>query len=172
MVGDREAVGLVADLLQRVERGRRRVEDEGLEAVPLVHLLLLLGERDDREPVESQILQDLEPDVELAPAAVDQDQIGQRAPLLERLREPAREDLAEGGEVVGAGDGPDPEPLVVVLLEAPVLPHDHRADLLGALEVRDVVALDAVREPREAQRVPELLEDELLAVVAGEQMVL
>src|SRR5207247_6480595 len=75
VVGDREAVGLVADLLERMERGRRRVERERVEALADVDLLLLLGERDDGKVVEAEVLQHLEPHVELATAAVDQAEI-------------------------------------------------------------------------------------------------
>src|SRR5207245_5156439 len=87
-------------------------------------------------------------------------------------REATRERLGHRGEVVGAGDGADPEALVVVLLHSAVFPDDHRADLLGSLDVRDVVALDTVRETGQVERALELLEDQLLAVVPGEQTVL
>ncbi len=40
----------------------------------------------------------------------------------------------------------------------PVLEHDHAADRLGALEVRDVVALDAQRRAGQPERIGELLE--------------
>src|SRR5947208_9586613 len=172
VVGDREAVGLVADLLERVERGRRRVERERVEALADVDLLLLLGERDDGKVVEAEVLQHLEPHVELATAAVDQDEIREWRPLLQRPREPPREDLAERGEVVRSRDGLDPEALVVLLLQAPVFPYDHGADLLRALDVRDVVALDPVGEPGQGERAAQLLEHDLLAVVTGEQVVL
>ena len=172
MVRDREAVRLVADLLERVECGRRRVEHKRLEALADVDLLLLFGQRDDREVVEAEVLEHLEPHIELAAAAVDQDQIRQGRPLLQRPREPPREDFAERGEVVRAGDALDAEPLVVVLLHAPVFPHDHGADLLAALDMGDVVALDPVREPGQRERAAQLLEHDLLAVVAGEEMVL
>src|SRR4029453_681214 len=92
--------------------------------------------------------------------------------LLQRLGEPPREYLAQRGEVVSAGDGADAEALVVVLSYIPVLPHDHRADLLGPLDVGDVVALDAIGGPRQAERAAQLLQDVLLAIVPRQQMVL
>src|SRR6267378_7216664 len=172
MIGDREAVRLVADLLEGVECGRRGVEDERVEALTDVDFLLLLGQRDHREVVEAEVLEYLEPDIELAATPIDQNQVRQRRPLLQRLREPPRQDLAQRGEVVGARDGPDAEALVVVLLETAVLPDDHRADLLGPLDVGDVIALDAVRETGEAERALKLLEHELLTIVTGEEAVL
>ena len=144
MVRDRESMSLVPDLLERVERRRRRVEHERVEAFADVDFLLLLREGDDGEVVEAELLQDLQPHVELAAAAVDQDQVRQRRPLLQRPREPPRENLGERGKVVRAGHGLDAEALVVLLLHAPVFPHDQGADLLAALDVRDVVALDPV----------------------------
>ena len=70
-------------------------------------------------------------------------------------------------EVVGAVDGADLEPLVVVLLHRAVFPDHHRAHLLGALDVGDVVTLDAVRRAGQVQRARELLLHELLAIAAG-----
>src|SRR5260370_33920387 len=110
--------------------------------------------------------------VELAATPVDQNQVRQRVYLLQRLREPPREDLAQRGEFVGACDRPDAEALVVVLLHPPVLPRDQRADLLRALDVGDVVALDPVGRAREVERAPQLLQHDLLAVVAREEVVL
>src|SRR5207245_6671165 len=51
-------------------------------------------------------------------------------------------------------------------LEAPVFPrprlalleHDHAPDRVGALDVRDVVALDPERRPRQPERLRQLLE--------------
>src|SRR5215470_1185259 len=148
VVRDREAVRLVAELLQRVQRRRGWIEQQRLAAVARVDLFLLLRQGYDRNPVEAEILEDLEPDVELAPAAVDEDQIWQHAPLLQGFAETAAKDLAQRREVVGPAHGADLEPLVVVFLQGSVLPDDHRADLLGALDVRDVIALDPIRRAR------------------------
>src|SRR3989475_12133099 len=107
---------LVPDLLQRVQRGRRRIEQQRLTAVGGVDFLLLLGECDNGDPVEPEILEHLQPDVELAAAAVDEDEVGEHAPLLERVAEAPAQHLAQRPEVVGAADGADLEALVVVLL--------------------------------------------------------
>jgi hypothetical protein len=165
-------VGLVADPLQGVQRGRGRIEGQRMQAVGLVDLFGLLREPDGRDVVEPEILQDLQRGVELTSAAVDQDQVRQHAPLLQCLREAPRQHLGHRREVVGAGDGADAEALVVVLLHPAVFPDDHRAHLLGPLDVGDVVALDPIRQPGQAERALELLEHELLAVVTREQPVL
>ena len=63
--------------------------------------------------------------------------------LLEVAGEAAAHDLGHGGGVVGALG--DREAAVVGLLGQPVLEHDHAGHDVGALDVRDVDALDAQR---------------------------
>src|SRR5207244_12761658 len=58
------------------------------------------------------------------------------------------------------------------LLTPAVLPHPARADLVGARDVRDVVALDAVRQPGETERALEIFLNELHAVAAREEVIL
>ena len=62
------------------------------------------------------------------------------------------------GEVVRAADGPDLEPPVLAGARLAVLEDDHAADRFAALEVADVVALDAQRRAGQAERLGELLE--------------
>ena len=63
-------------------------------------------------------------------------------------------------------DALDHEAAVLALAGQAVLEHDHRGDHLGALEVGDVVALDAQRRVVEPERVLDLLE----GLVAGGQV--
>src|SRR5262249_16081805 len=53
--------------------------------------------------------------------------------------------FAHAGEIVVADDGFDDELAIVALLHAAVFPDDHAGYLVGALNVRDVEALDAGR---------------------------
>ena len=76
-------MGLVADLLQRLQCRRGRVEQQWLQALAAIDLLALLGQRDDRQVIEPEILQHLEPHVELTAAAVDEHQVGQHRALFE-----------------------------------------------------------------------------------------
>ncbi len=69
---------------------------------------------------------------------------GGRVPLGEVRRQPAGQDLLHRRVVVVAGHV-DLEPAVLPLVRQPVLEHDHRADVVGALQVGHVVALDAQR---------------------------
>ena len=68
--------------------------------------------------------------------------------------EPAAEHLLVAGEVVRSLDRPDPEPAVLAGARLAVLEHDHAADRFAALEVADVVALDAQRRPGRARAHP------------------
>src|SRR5207245_4361382 len=122
--------------------------------------------------IEPEGLGGLETDVEVAAPAVDQDEGGEDGAFLEGLAEAAAEDLLEGGKVVGALDGPDPEALVIVRLHRAVFPDDHRADLLATLGVGDVVALDTVRGRGEAEDALQLFEHELLTVAPGQEVAL
>ena len=80
--------------------------------------------------------------------------------------EPAAQDLLVAGEVVRAADRLDPEPPVLAGARLAVLEDDHAADRFAALEVADVVALDAQRRPGQAERLGQLLErGQRLAVV-------
>src|SRR6476661_6087009 len=66
-------------------------------------------------------------------------------PFEQVAAEPARERLFHRGEVVLTLLVADLEPAVVGPLRDGVLEHGHRGDDLGALQVRDVEALDAQR---------------------------
>ena len=62
------------------------------------------------------------------------------------------------GEVVRSLDALDPEAPVLAAARLAFLEHDHAPDRLGALEVRDVVALDAHRRSGQGEGFGELLE--------------
>src|SRR4029453_18960817 len=72
--------------------------------------------------------------------------------------EPAAEDLLVAPEVVGAPGGLDPEPAVFTAPRLAFLEHDHARHGLGALEVADVVALDAERRPGQPEGIGQLLQ--------------
>ena len=89
--------------------------------------------------------------MELTEAAIDQHQAGHRLLLFLQSFISSRDYLAHSGEVVHSIHGPDDELAVVGLLHLAVLPHHHRSDGLGALNVRDVEALDALGQVRKAE---------------------
>src|SRR5262249_52738239 len=145
VVRDREAMGLVPDPLEGLERGRRQVEDERVEAPRVVDLLRALRERDDGEVVEAELFQDASAGTQLTATAVEQDEVREGPAVLEGLAVPPAEHLGHHREIVGARHGPDLESLVVLLLHPAALPDDHGADGLLSLDVRDVETLDPVR---------------------------
>ena len=81
MVRDGEAVGLVADLLQQVERLGVARDAHRIGLAGHVHLLEALGQAGHRDVLEPHLLEHAHRDAELALAAVDQHEVG-------RVREP------------------------------------------------------------------------------------
>ena len=110
VVRDREPVRLVAQPLDEEQRRRRRGQDDRHRVVGEEQLLALLRQADDRQVVEAQLVEHLLGGVHLAPAAVDDHEVGHRPatllldPLLARLRpvEPAPQHLLVAREVVRA----------------------------------------------------------------------
>ena len=98
--------------------------------------------------------------------AVDDDEVRRRGEALvvvlpgpvRQAREPTRDHLCHGGEVVHSLLPPDAELAVVRLLRQRVLEDDHGADVLGAHRGRDVEALDADRKRLQVERLAQLLE--------------
>ena len=78
MIADGEAVALVADELDRVQDGRAAVEDDGLVFVAVeVDDLFAFGDRGQRLAGEAERFEGFGGGVELAQAAVDEDERGQ-----------------------------------------------------------------------------------------------
>ena len=143
-----------------------RAHLDGFGATRHVHLLELFGECGDRDLVgETELVDDPLGHVQLPLATIDDEQLGRVGelagpvtPLLDRAvtlvdvrLQPAREHLFHGAVVVVAGDV-DLEPAVFPLVRETVFEHDHRTDVVGALQVRHVVALDAQRRLGQVER--------------------
>src|SRR4051812_818461 len=163
VIRDGKAMRFVAHLLQQIERLGVARDAHRLRKTGPVHLLEPLGETGDADVLEAQLLEDADRHAELALAAVDEQEVRRvREPLararpfvalVEVTAEPPGEHLFHRREVVLTVLVSDLEAPVVGPLREPVLHHDHRADDLGALEVRDVEALDAQRRLRQVERV-------------------
>ncbi len=159
VVGDREAMRLVAQSLDEVERRRRGRQHDRLGPAGQEELLALLGQAGQRQVVQPELVEDLPGGADLARAAVDDDEVGQRASAAPRppsspvraRPEAAPEDLLVAGEVVRALDRPDPEAPVLAGARPAVLEDDHAADRVAALDGADVVALDAQSAARQAR---------------------
>ena len=199
VVGDGEAVGLVPQALQHVEGFGLAGDADGIGLAGHEDLFEALGQAGDGDLVlQPEGLDHPLGHVELAPAAVDHQQVGRvgelpRPPRSARQRpvalgdqggEAAGEHLLHGGEVVVAGHVLDPEPAVVALLGQAVLHHNHRPDVVRPLDVAHVEALDAQGGVGQVQRVleggkgsgpgvvvgrpPQPVADELLPGVLGD----
>ncbi len=127
------------------------------------NLFLALGERDDRDAGEIELLHRRERGSQLAATAVDDDEVRCAREALVRLAlagtgETAGDHLADRADVVLAVEAAHGERAVVRVLRLPVHEHDHRRDDRLALDVRDVEALDPQRQALEVQALAELLE--------------
>ena len=81
-----EAVGFVADVLEQPEGERPAAEDDRVGAAGDVDLFLALGQRDHGRGNDLQGLEGVQRRAELALAAVDQEDVGERLiALLESL---------------------------------------------------------------------------------------
>ena len=176
MVGDREPVRLVAQALDEVQGARRRRQQDRVARAGQEQLLALLGQPDERQVVQAELVEDGLGRRDLALPAVDDHEVRELpaqllgAALVAGLRpaEAAQEHLLVAGEVVRALDRADPEAAVVPGPRPALLEDDHAADRLGALERADVVALDAHRRTRQVERRRELLERSERAALIGQ----
>src|SRR5690606_21596480 len=113
---------LVADALEQLQPRIRPAQPQRLGEPGDVHLLLALGERDHRHLLHAEPRERRERGVELAAAAVDQDQVRKLARLLELSPVAALDRLLDRAEIVGAGQPPQIEAPVVTLAQAPLAP--------------------------------------------------
>ena len=152
VVGDGEAVRLVAQALHEVEGLRVGRQHDRLGASGQEHLLALLGQADERQVVQAELIEHLAGGADLALAAVDDDQVGQPpaqllgAPLLrpQRAAEAAAQDLPVAREVVGAAARVRTRKRRYSPLRGrPSSKTTMLPTVLRALDGADVVALDA-----------------------------
>ena len=176
VVRNAEAVRLIADALDQVQRGRLAVQQDALLPVRQEDLLQPLRQAEDRDVV-AHGQHRLARKAQLLRAAVDEDEVrqvgkarqrrralrqravriqpslcDQRLPLLPRARQASGEHLVHGGEVVRALDRFDAEVPVFPVRGLAVDRHDHARHGQHTLRVRDVVALDAPRRVVHAHR--------------------
>ena len=188
MLRDREAVGLVAKVLQEVESLRRAGKDEREVVAGDPHLFEALRQAYDGH-VRTHRVQGGAGGVHLGKAAVHDDQVGPVGETLgasrhrvdragsvgdavlvlsidtgflgEQPREAARETLVHRARVVGSAVSvlaADVVGAVGVLARHTVFEDHHRGDLVLPTRVRDVVALDAQGRARQIEVLGQLLE--------------
>ena len=159
MEGDCEAVALIADLFDEIQR-RRPAGQHDRRIVPGdEHLLIGLGEATDRD-VEAELLELSHRRGELGAAAIDHQQVGPAAePLVGHAfgGVATSENLGHGDEIVGLIQlRTDLEATVLAFVGLAVRKYDHGRDGEGAMQGRDVETLDAHRRRVQGQRALEL----------------
>ena len=169
MEGDREAVGLVAHLLDQVERGRAARQHDRRLVPGHEDLLVRLGQAADRD-VQPQALQLRHRGGELGLAAVDHEQVRAAAKALvgHALRGVAPpQHLGHGDEVVGLGErGLDLEAAVLGLVGPAVGEDHHRRHGEVPVQRGDVEALDPHRRRVEGERALQL-QQRLVGAIVG-----
>src|SRR6185312_1582275 len=162
MEGDSEAMRLVTDHLDQMQHRIVMIEDNGIVLLSVdVDDLLAFGDRGKRLAGYLQAFQRLRRRVQLADAAIDENQTRHLQLVFRDALIPPGDDLAHGGEIVDPVDGLDDELAVVALLHLAIFPDDHGCDGLCALDVRDVEALDALRRLGQGERILQCLRNGL-----------
>jgi len=154
-------VRLVARLLEQPERRGAAREPQRLRAPAHEDLLLALREAHERQRREPQRLQRLVRGGELPLAAVDDDEVGERLPLLQPAAEVAPDDLAHRLEVVGAlrlVHRLDLHRAVLAPARPPVLEPDDAPDTVLPLRGGVVEADERARELLQAEFLPEVVD--------------
>ena len=163
----REAVGLVADVLEQLQA---EVVPRQLQRLALglhVDQLLLLRQRDDHRRLDVHRLEDFQRRVELAEAAVDEDHVGVQLVVAAGLAVAAADDFLDGQVVVVPLPVLDLVAAVAVLERHAVDEADLGADHLAALEVGDVDRLRRSAAARPARALPAELDTPSFGLVTN-----
>ena len=150
MVGDGEPVGLVADPLEQVQHRAGPGDPQRLGQAGPEHQLLLLGQRGPLQLVQPQGGQGRAGGVQLAQAAVDEHQVREGQPLVAQPLVAPGQHLGHVGEVVVLLVG-HLEPAVALPVGQAIAEHHAGGHHLPPLAVADIEALDALRQPGQAQ---------------------
>ena len=137
-----EAVGFVADVLEEAEGGVAARQGEGLVAAGEEEGFPAFGEGEEEGRFAGHLAEGVLGGVELAEAAVDEDEVGVDLLAVGGLAVAAAEDLLDHGVIVEAGDLADAEAAVAGLEGPSVDEADEAADGLAAHDVSDVHTLN------------------------------
>src|SRR5262249_40302622 len=147
MIMLRKAMRLVADVLQEPQRRGVAAQMQRLRRAWPIDLLLALGERDQTRRLAAEHLEYLPCRVELALAAVDQQDVGGDRPFLSRPGpEAPRDDFADRGEVVHALHAANAV-APIARFEGQAVDERHEGrDRAFAAEMGDIHAFDDARD--------------------------
>ncbi len=140
-----EAVGFVAGALEETEAGIAGGEVERVAFVGEDDGFFFFGEADEGRRFEVEDKEGFEGGVDLTFAAVDDDEIGERAVFFGESAVTAANHFFHGAEIVVADEAFDFEAAVVVFVGTAVGEVDHGGDDEGAGDVGDVETLDGFR---------------------------
>ena len=173
VVCDGEAVRLVANALDEVERLAAARQDHGIGTALGEDVLELLGKPDDGHGQVACATNDFQRGRKLSLAAVDDDEVGHF--VFRELGVATLRHLAHRKEIIGLSLGAsDLEAPIVGLLRQAALEDDHRGDRLRALIVRDVEALHAHRlflESKIAAKLPDRAERLIVRLLDSRRLV-
>ncbi len=150
MERDREAVRLVANLLDEQQGRRVRRQRDWIDVLARVNQLFLLRDAERHEVREAQLFERRVRRAQLAFPTVDDDEIRKGTALFEQLSVTTLDDLVHRREVVLRGAS-DAEFSILAFAHASVFAHDHRRHGFAALNRRDVEALDSPRQRGQLQ---------------------
>src|ERR1700722_4905976 len=126
MEGYRKTMGFVSDHLNQMQDGRMMIQNNGVIFLSVdVDDFFSFCDRCQRLVDDFQRIERLRGGVELAEAAVDQDQTGHGLFLFAKTFVSASYDFSHAGEIVDACDRLDNEFAVVGFLHLAVFPYDH-----------------------------------------------
>src|SRR5713101_1160744 len=179
IIGDREAMRLVANPHEQKQCGRVSRQDDRVLAIRQENTLfglhhrtftrivehVLLGDRNNVNLIEQLVLlQNFDRDIELALAAVDYPEVGELV-VGDRTLEAPAQDLVHTGEVVLPIDRAHPVAAIKLLLRPALVEGHLRCDHHRALQVRDVVAFHPLGRVAQMELRAQLLEHLLACVL-------
>lgn len=140
-----EAVGFVADVLEELEAEVVALDADGVADAVDVDEFFFFGEGDDLCGFVVHGFEDVHGGVELADAAVDKDQIGEKLVAGGGLAIPAGDDFLDGEEIVVALAMLDAIAAIAVFEGNAINETDERADHFASLQMGDIDAFDDAR---------------------------
>ena len=161
VIGDDEAVGLIAKKLEKLQRRFVVVQHDGHVASFYIDFLDALGETDDRRRAAG-LADHRDGSAHLSQTAVQDDEV-RLGPIL-FVSIAATHDFGHGFEIVGVAlGGAEFEFPILTLRRAAVFKDRHGTGGLGALVMRNIEALHPLRQAGQAQKLFQLFHSPLLA---------
>ena len=145
-------MGFVANLLDQVQQRRVFFEPDRLILLTQHKKnLFLFGDGHDGLVDDLEFLQSLRGCMQLTQAAIDQHEAGHRFIFVAQAAIAPVDRLSHAGKIVVAPLAANNEFAIVGFLHPAIFPNYHRGHHVGALNMRDIEALDAFRRRRKIE---------------------